>query len=411
MLVPKLVDMNASHSTYQLSSRAENLPGSPIRALLSAHRGEGTLDLGGGIPDPELFPAEWLGAAAEQLLRNEAHLSLQYASTSGVVALRDWIRERLSRRGFEVKRSQIIITHGSQQAIATVAQALVSSGDPVLLETPVYPGAMQAFAFAEGQLASLPVTRDGWDLSILNEISPRIAYVISHHQNPTGRCATDAAKQGLAERALSQGFYLLEDDAYGELDFANPLTRPLVADCPNRGILVGSFSKTFCPGLRVGYIVCPETLSATFERVLQTLSLQPGTLTQHLLLRVLETIDYDAHLTALRTRYALRAQALSARLTALGVKHQPAQGGFFHWAEVSGSASQFAKASQSLGLIAIPEAAFSSHDRSHPDRHVRLAFSRYKDDPLSIERLRGAFRGQDVLYRDTNWPAAIAQAL
>ncbi|MGC4063206.1 MAG: PLP-dependent aminotransferase family protein [Polyangiaceae bacterium] len=291
---------------------------------------------------------------------------------------------------FPSRQAEILVTQGSQHGLSTLAAVLVSRGEEVLLEQPVYPGALQAFSLAEAKIAGLAVTETGWALEGLNATSSKAIYVISHHQNPTGRRATAEQKAELAAFAERTGTFVIEDDAYGELAFDDAVLRPLVADCPNLGVLVGSFSKTLSPGLRLGYVVVPRVLRDVVVKTLQATALQPGTLTQYLVDDLLGSLDYDAHLTELRRCYGARATALSRRLESLGWPHLRPAGGFFLWVETRGLATEMATLLAKQGLIAVPESAFRCPSLAREDRHLRLAFSRYLDDDPSRNALRSA---------------------
>jgi 2-aminoadipate transaminase len=382
--------MNALEPRSTLSRRALNLPASPIRALLDAHRGRDVLDLGGGIPDPSYFPSARLVESSSRIFGARSHLALQYAPTEGLESLRVRIAARLRRRGFSVDAMQVLVTQGSQHGLSALAAVLVSRGEEVRLEQPVYPGALQAFCLAEAKITGLTVTESGWALEDLNGTSPKAIYVIAHHQNPTGRRATAEQKSALAAFAERTGTFVIEDDAYGELAFDDANLRPLVADCPDFGVLVGSFSKTLSPGLRLGYVVVPPRLRDAMVKTLQATTLQPGTLTQYLVDDLLDSLDYDAHLKQLRQCYEGRATALSTRLQALGWHHSLPCGGFFLWVETHDPATQTAAALARRGVLAVPESAFRATCRPEEDRHLRLAFSRYLDDDPSQNALRYA---------------------
>jgi 2-aminoadipate transaminase len=375
-----------------LSERAKTLPGSPIRALLSSARSNDPLDLGGGIPDPALFPRRELADVAVRVLDEQAGDALQYAPTEGLHRLRSFVRERLERRGCRVSTEQVIVTHGCQQALATVAALLTSPTQAVALEQPVYPGAQQAFALAQAPVLALPVTRDGWQLEALRQRDVAAIYVIPNHQNPTGRKATEEQCQRLAWHAETTGTFVIEDDAYGELDFCAQPARPLIADAPTRGILLGTFSKTLCPGLRVGWIVAPSELVDSLVRILQASSLQPGTLAQHLACGLLERLDWEPHVLRLRRTYAKRASALWERCQALGLHSDPPSGGFFLWVRTPNDATDVAQGAAARGVLAVPERAFLCPACPGSDRHLRLAFTRFSDTPSDREKLDAALR-------------------
>jgi 2-aminoadipate transaminase len=374
-----------------LSDRAKTLPGSPIRALLSAARANDQLDLGGGIPDPALFPCCELADVAARVIGEHAAQALQYAPTEGLLPLRDFIAERLARRGCRVTSDRIIVTHGSQQALAALAALLTGPTQAVALEQPVYPGAQQAFMLAQAPVVALPVTEDGWQLEALFCHDVAATYVIANHQNPTGRQATLAQRAALARYAEATGTFVIEDDAYGELGFEGTPARPILADAPTRGILVGTFSKTLCPGLRVGWIVAPSELVEPLLRILQASSLQPGTLAQHLALGLLERLDWQAHLTRLRRVYAGRARALRARCDALGLVSAAPSGGFFLWVQVQRDAVEVAQRARAAGVVLVPELAFRHPNHPGPDRHLRLAFTRFADAASDREKLTRSF--------------------
>jgi 2-aminoadipate transaminase len=291
----------------------------------------------------------------------------------------------------------VLVTQGSQQGLSAIAGVLISRGDEVYLEQPVYPGALQAFCFAEAKLEALPVTSTGWELESLRNAAPKALYVIAHHQNPTGRRASEEQKAELARFAERTGTFVVEDDAYGELPFDDASLRPLVADCPNFGVLVGSFSKTLSPGLRIGYIVVPPKLRDSVVKTLQAATLQPGTLAQYLVDDLLDGLDFDAHLARLRRCYAERARALSRRLGDLGFQHETPRGGFFLWVETRGPATATAATLAAKGLLVVPESAFRATTLPGEDRHLRLAFCRYLDDERSQSALRVALSASDGL--------------
>lgn len=382
--------MDATNTCPGLAPRAIALPASPIRALLNTHSGEGTLDLGGGHPEPQLFPTEALKQATAHLFRDSGTVALQYGSTEGLLPFRAWIAARLRLRGLPVQTEQILITQGSQHALSTAAQVLGAPRQLALLEQPGYPGALQALALAECTVGPLPVTSAGWDLTALAHCTPNLVYVIPHYQNPTGRCATIEQKQALAACANQQEFFVIEDDVYGELGFDGTNHRPLVADCPERGLLLGSFSKTLCPGLRLGYIAAPLALLPPLVKTLQATALQPGTFAQHLATELLTHFDYNAHLQRLRHCYQQRARVLSSRCRELGLTHASPEGGLFLWVKTPAEASRTAQRAAERGLLTIPEAAFRAPGLHGPDRHLRLAFSRYEDNESSERKLNHA---------------------
>jgi DNA-binding transcriptional MocR family regulator len=292
---------------------------------------------------------------------------------------------------------QIVITHGAQQALGAVAALLTSPTQAVALEQPGYPGAQQAFTLAQARVLPLPVTPTGWELDALRDKNPAALYVIPHFQNPTGRLASDQERLALARFGESTGAFIVEDDTYGELDFTGCDTRPLLADTPSHGILLGTFSKTLCPGLRVGWVVAPSALVTPLVRILQASSLQPGTLTQHLALGLLERLDWQARIDQLRAVYRERAAQLRNCCLGLGFTIEPVRGGFFLWVNTPGEATALARDAAAKGLLAVPESGFRHPEYPRPDRHLRLAFTRFSGSASEQEKLRSALAGSGVL--------------
>ncbi len=380
-----------------ISSRAKHLPGSPIRALLATSREAGVVDLAGGIPEPALFPDEALVEAAAKVMRDGGE-ALQYAPTAGLPALRAWVASRLTQRGLHVSEQQVFITQGSQHALAAVAVALTGPDQPVAIEQPGYLGARQAFLLAEAPRLPLPVTPQGWDLSALRGHPPAAIYAMAHFQNPTGRSATPTATRELCTWAEAHGTWLVEDDAYGELPFLADSTQPLIAEAPTRGILLGTLSKTLCPGLRIGWICAPQPLCETLDRVLQATALQPGTLAQHLAMAVISSLDWNDHLRRLRALYGERARRLAEDLSRLDLDVERPMGGFFLWAGVRGSAQRVSAQAARHGLLVLPEGAFQTSNVPGADTHLRIAWTRYRGDAASQKTLSRALgRAQSTL--------------
>lgn len=369
-----------------LAPRLNAIVGSPLRALLSSAEAPAAFDLAGGIPDPDLFPREAFARAAERILVAEPARALQYAPTEGLHGLREWFAARLRRRGADVSADQILITHGSQHALATVALLLGDKGSPVAIEQPAFLGAEQAFGVTESRILSLPLADGGWDLDALRGSAARAVYVNPDHQNPTGRTATRRARAELARAVEREGAFLIEDDAYSELSFTGELEGPIFGET-ERAILIGTLSKTLCPGIRVGFIAAPRELIEPLTRLLQAGALQPGTLAQALALEVLEGFDFDAHRARLSLTYGARARALKQALDRVGVRASAARGGFYLWIDTEGEASQVVRALREQGLSAVPEAAFRVRGLESLDRHVRLSFSRL--DPRSAAHVAG----------------------
>src|SRR3954447_22640848 len=205
-----------------LSRRLNETQSSPVRELLQIAMRPEVISLAGGLPAPDTFDVEGLGAAfAEVLAGPEATRALQYSTTEGDPALRARLAAFMSTRGLAVGADELLITTGSQQALGLVASALLDQGDVVLVENPTYLAALQAFQLADLRAVSVPSDAFGPDpeglLSVARATGAKVAYVIPTFQNPTGRTIPAGRRAELAAVAAEAGLWLVEDDPYSAL--------------------------------------------------------------------------------------------------------------------------------------------------------------------------------------------------
>src|SRR5262245_28116025 len=215
------------------AGRMADMPPSAVREILKVAERPDILSFAGGLPAPELFPVDAIAAAhAETLLRHGAS-SLQYSTTEGYGPLRDWIAERMRERGIPARADQLLITSGSQQGIDLAARVFLDPGDAVLVESPTYLAAIQAFAAYQVRLVPVPSDDDGMQVdhvaALIAEHQPKLIYLVPSFQNPQGTTLTQARRAQIAAIADEHGVVVLEDDPYGELSFAGPPPRPIPA--------------------------------------------------------------------------------------------------------------------------------------------------------------------------------------
>jgi len=198
-------------------------------------------------------------------LTPDGHAALQYAASEGYAPLREAVAAMLP---WDVDPGQVLITTGSQQGLDLVAKVLVDAGSRILVETPTYLGALQAFTPMEPEIVGVASDSDGVDVDRLAGTAKdaRFLYVLPNFQNPTGRTMSEARRAALSRRASELGLPLVEDNPYGDLWFDAPPPLPLTARNPEGGIYMGSFSKILAPGLRLGFVIAPK---AIFPKLLQ----------------------------------------------------------------------------------------------------------------------------------------------
>lgn len=253
-----MTGLGIAQAVPPLAARATAIGGSPVREILAVTARPEVINFAGGLPAPELFDAEGIAAAFRDVFADEPERALQYSTTEGEPVLRAALGERTTARGLPTDADDILVTTGSQQALSLLATVLVEPGDTVLVESPCYLAALQAFAFAGARVVAVPGDGDGIDPDALEELvtreRPKLLYTVPTFQNPTGRTMTAGRRAAVASVAARCGVWIVEDDPYGELRFEGERV-PWIASydgAQDRTVLLGSFSKVMAPGLRLG---------------------------------------------------------------------------------------------------------------------------------------------------------------
>lgn len=300
-----------------LSQRIQGLRPSPIRSILNVIDRPGMISFAGGLPAADVLPA-WDGAVPPEVL--------QYGPTEGEAQLRAVVSDQLRALGVDAPPERVMILSGSQQGIDLVAKLFVDPGTPVAVEYPTYLAALQVFRFYGAEFVNL-ATADA--------DRARLAYVVPTFANPTGICATDAERDHLAQRCLSAGTVLFEDDPYRDLVY-DPCDRTPIAAQMDGGswIYQGSFSKTFAPGLRLGYLAASEDLFNTLVVVKQATDLHSSRLSQHIVYDAITSPEWPGRLDGLADFYRARRGTFNAALretfSDLATWETP-KGGLFYW--------------------------------------------------------------------------------
>ena len=265
----------------------------------------------------------------------------QYGRTEGEDRLRQRISEHLASRGMSCPPGRILLTNGSQQGLDLAAKLLVDPGTPLLCEAPTYLSALQVFGLFGARFDGIPMGSGGPGLEVLERSvvasQARIAYLIPNFQNPTGALWGEAARDAFAQLADQRELLLIEDDPYGEIGFSGPTPRPISARLRTAPwILLGSFSKSFLPGLRLGWLACSEQLWVPLERLKQAADLHSSRLSQALALADLEDPGRAARLEQLQTLYRGKRDAFAAGLRQHfpHSRWQQPEGGLFFWAKL-----------------------------------------------------------------------------
>ena len=362
---------------WRQAQRAEKMNPSVIREILKVTEKPGIISFAGGLPSPKTFPIDAFAAACAKVLSTDGEAALQYAASEGYAPLREWVAASLP---WDVDPAQVLITTGSQQALDLIAKILIDKDAKVLVETPTYLGALQAFTPMEPQFVSVASDAEGIDIVDLSAKAKdaRFLYVLPNFQNPTGQSMSEARRAALSTAAAKLGLPIVEDNPYGDLWFDAPPPPPLTARNPDGCIYMGSFSKTLAPGLRLGFLVAPKALYPKLLQAKQAADLHTPSFNQRMVAEVLKDNFLERHVPTIRALYKSQRDAMLAalnkHLAGSGVSWNTPDGGMFLWLELPKgmSAVELLPKAVERNVAFVPGAAFYSDDPQH--NTLRLSF-------------------------------------
>ncbi len=313
---------------------------SELAAILELAKGTDLISLAGGLPDPQTFPVAVLQELVPRLLNGDAAVALQYSPTPGLPGLRDAFADRLeATQGRRPHTDELMVTSGTIDAIGLLARALLDPGDVAAVESPTYLGAIDGFRGFEADVQGVSVDEDGLDTDELERLCrssspPKLLYTIPDHQNPTGITMSMERRSRVLDICRRHDVLVIEDVAYRELTFVAEPLPSLWSLAPDIVVQAGTTSKTFFPGVRLGWAVGPAEAIAQMGVAKQNSDQCAGAFGQRLLEEYLRGGHMD---TQLRRSNALYAQRCARMLAALD-EHMPAEitwthprGGFFVW--------------------------------------------------------------------------------
>ncbi|WP_194721065.1 PLP-dependent aminotransferase family protein [Noviherbaspirillum malthae] len=327
---------NPTPIQWQFSERAEQLQSSAIREILKVTARPEVISFAGGLPSPETFPVERMRTVFDSVLSKQGKVALQYGPTDGYLPLRQWIADSLSTDGAKIIPEQVLMVSGSQQGLDLLAKVLVDEGSRVLVETPSYLGALQAFSVYRPEFVSVPSDENGIQPEQVPGLAQgaRLLYALPNFQNPTGRTMPIERRIALVEACARLGLPLIEDDPYGALSYRGEPLQKLLTMNPNGVIYMGSFSKVLTPGIRLGYVVAPVPLIRKMEQAKQAADLHTATLTQMVVYEAIKDGFLTEHIPTIRKLYADQCQAMLDALTEFfpsSVTWTRPEGGMFIW--------------------------------------------------------------------------------
>lgn len=387
---------------------------SAIRELLKLTEVPDMISFAGGLPAPEVFPVQEVTDAALRVLGQQGAQALQYGATEGYLPLREMIARHAGRYGIEISAENVLITSGSQQALDLVGKIFINPGDRILVESPTYLGALQAWNAYGAEYVTVPTDEQGMITARLEDalrVGPKFIYVLPNFQNPTGVTMALERRQELVELADRYGVPIIEDDPYGQLRFEGEHLPSLVVldgrerqngDFVYRGnvIYLSTFSKVLAPGLRLGWVVAPPEVVRKLSQAKQGVDLHTATFSQMVAYEVARGGFLDRHIPHIRRVYQERRDVMLASMA----EHFPTdvtwthpQGGLFLWVKLPegmDAAEVFKKAVENK-VAFVPGTSF--HPNGNGKNTMRLNFSY-----MAPERIREGIRrlGQ-VLQQET----------
>ncbi len=321
------------------ASRMGTIPKSFVREILKVTQDPEVISFAGGLPNPRFFPVREIAEAAAHVLARTDGSALQYGTTEGYAPLRDYIAQRYRQNeGLDVTADEILITNGSQQGLDLIGKVFINQQDDIAIERPGYLGAIQAFAVYEPRFHPVPLLADGVDIDrltgILRAHRVKFFHTVINFQNPSGVSYSEGKRSTLAEILKEHDTIVIEDDPYKELRFEGAPKPSMRHRLDGNAILLGSFSKSVAPGLRLGWVCAKRETMEKLVVAKQASDLHSNSFCQRMLHRYLVSHDIDRHITTIRTAYKRQKDAMLAAIEA----HFPAEtsftrpeGGMFVW--------------------------------------------------------------------------------
>ncbi|MDH7509958.1 MAG: PLP-dependent aminotransferase family protein [Methanolinea sp.] len=363
-----------------------------IREILKVTERPDIISFAGGLPDPAFLDVAGVARAAGEVLGKDNCAALQYATSEGFLPLREWIAGRYRTRfGLSVDPGEILITNGSQQALDILGRIFIDEGDPVAIEAPGYLGAIQAFSQYLPVFHPVLLGPEGPDTSELSRIvsteGPVFFYAIPNSQNPSGISYSTRRREEIASIISDSETVLIEDDAYGELQFTGDRRPSFSRLLPrDRVILLGSFSKIFSPGMRLGWLCAEREILDHAVTAKQASDLHSNILAQRILHRYLLCNDIDAHISRIKKTYAARCSLMLNLMDELfpgEVSYTRPDGGMFIWLTLPSplSATELYRRALAENVAILPGTPFYTNGAG--DRGVRLNFSNADEEKIT----------------------------
>ena len=328
----------------KFADRMDGMKASDIREILKLTAQPDVISFAGGLPAPELFPVEDIRTAFNAVMDEQGQTALQYGETEGWYHLREQIAERIGKKnGIKAKAEDILVTAGSQQGLDFCGKLFLNPGDVVLMESPSYLGAINAFNAYQPNFVEVPTDEDGLIMEDLERIlatteNVKLIYVIPDFQNPSGRTWPMERRKQFMEIINKYEIPVIEDNPYGELRFKGDFL-PALKSMDTKGLVMyfSTFSKILTPGFRLAWICAAPNIMEKLSLITQAAVLQTSTLNMMVVSKYLDMFDVDKHIEAIRPVYKHRCELMINTMRETfpeEVKFTDPDGGLFTWVEM-----------------------------------------------------------------------------
>lgn len=384
----------------KFARRLENAEGSAIREILKLASNPEVISFAGGLPAPELFPVEEMKKVALAVLEEQGRAAMQYYATDGYPPLREAIAERMNRKlHTNVTADSILVTNGSQQCLDFVGRVFLDEGDKIIVESPSYLGALNAFKAYGPEFIEIPTDEDGMIMSELEKAlaanpDVKFIYVIPDFQNPSGRTWPIERRKQFMEIINKYEIPVAEDNPYGELRFEGEIF-PSLKSYDTKGLVLffGTFSKIFAPGFRLGWVSASSEILEKFNISKQAADLQASTISQMEMAKFIEMYDLDAHVEKIKEVYGKRRTIMLDAMDEYfpeGIKFTRTDGGLFTWVTLP----EGIDAAQLMKDVVLPNnVAYVPGEPFYPNggnaNHFRMNYSCMPEDKIveGVKRL------------------------
>jgi 2-aminoadipate transaminase len=384
------------------SKNALNMKRSEIRELLKFTRRPSIISFAGGLPGPETFPVKDLEEIACQTLREKGAVALQYGPTEGEATLRVEVAKWLSREKPAINPENILITAGSQQGLDIVSKVFLDPKDIVIVELPSYIGGLQAFSAYRAKMIGVPQDDQGMKMDLLEKTlgklasktkKPKFIYVVPDFQNPSGVTMSLERRKRLLELAYQYEIPIVEDSPYRDLRYTGKSAPAIYGmDTEDQVIVLGTFSKLLCPGLRLAWIMAPVEWMDRMVVAKQGMDLCSPTFTQLMVAEYLRRGLLHKQVETIRRLYGIKLEVMLKALREhmpKGVRWSTPQGGLFLWVTLPKymSANELFKEAIEKKVAYVVGSAFHCNGKGQNTMRINFSYSTEEQIEEGIKRL------------------------